>query len=406
MASNTSFSNSTAPTGTNTYDLTVGLKLDIEPLIQVLNPHDVPLQGGYGADPRLALPTGTCFEKKVEWLDETMLTPRSLLAASFGGSTNTIVDIIVTTGDRAKFTTGDVLLIQSLTTSTVQEYVRVTGYSATTADDLLVTRQYNSSTLSTFITGAQVVGVGTTLPEGSDPAQGRYIDRANRFNYTQIFGPIKIETSESDEAVQKYGIASEFNHQVGLGVNNVGISIDQALIYGTRLDDTTNKQRSMGGMTYYITTANGSTLDTTTTNLTETAFNTMLQGEYDLGGQADTLMVNSKSKRYISANWITIAGVATAGVGVVQIQRSDQTRGTIVEMYESDFGAQRILIDRWLNQPDAISFQRDQAEIETLRGLTFEMLGKTGDARKGMIVAEKTMRFHRSRHAGRFTALT
>lgn len=406
MASNTSFVNSTAPTGTNTYDLTVGLKLDIEPMIMVLSPHDIPLQGGYGADPRLALPTGTAFEKKVEWLDETMLTPRSTLGASFGGSTNTIVDLIVATGDRARFTTGDVLLVQSLTTATVQEYVYVTGYSATTADDLLVTRQYNSSTLSTFVTGAQVVGVGTSLAEGSDPNSGRYIDRANRFNLTQIFGPYKVETSESDEAVQKYGIASEFDHQVGVAVNNAAIGIDQALLYGTQLGDTANKRRTMGGFTYYITTANGSTLDTTTTNLTETAELAQLQALYDQGGHPDTLMVNSKSKRYISSNWITIPGVVTAGTGQVQVQRGDQTRGTIVQMYESDFGLIRILLNRWVNTNDAFNFERDQAEIATLRGLTFEMLGKTGDARKGMVVAEKSLRFRRARHAGRFSILT
>lgn len=405
MSSNTAFVNTNPPRGTNTYDLTVGIKLDIEPLIQFLNPHDTPLQGGYGADARLALPTGGAIAKKVEWLDEIMMTPRSTMAASFGGSTNTIVDLVVATGDRPRFTTGDILLLQSLTTASVQEYVRVTGYSATTADDLLVTRQYNSSTLSTFVTGALVVGIGTNLAEGSDPNRGRYIDRANNYNVTQIFGPLEVETSASDEAIQKYGVASEFDRQVMIATNNNAISLEQALLYGTRLEDTTNKRRTMGGMTYYITSANGSTIDSTSTSLTETAELTQLQALYDLGGSPDTLMVNSKGKRAISSTWVTIAGVATAGLGQVEIARSDTTRGTIVTSYESDFGMIRILLNRWLNQNDAINFERDQAEIATLRGMSFEMLGKTGDARKGMVVAEKSLRFRRARHAGRFTAL-
>lgn len=405
MASNTAFVNTSAPKGTNTYDLTVGIQLDIEPMIQFLTPHEVPLQGGYGADPRLALPTGGAFEKKVEWLDETILTPRSTLGASLAGSTNTVVDIVLATGDRPKFTTGDILLVQSLTTAATQEYVRVTGYSATTADDLLVTREYNSSTLSTFVTGATVLGLGTNLAEGSDPNSGRYIDRANRYNVTQIFGPYAVETSESDEAVTKYGISSEFDHQIMLAVNNAAISIDQALLYGTRLEDTSNKRRTMGGFTYYITSANGSTINSTDTSLTETAELTQLQACYDLGGRPDTLMVNSKGKRSISATWVTIAGVATAGLGQVNLNRTDTARGTIVHTYESDFGAINILLNRYLNVNDAINFERDQAEIATLRGLTFEMLGKTGDARKGMVVAEKSLRFRRARHAARFTAL-
>ncbi len=63
-------------------------------------------------------------------------------------------------------------------------------------------------------------------------------------------------------------------------------------------------------------------------------------------------------------------------------------------------------MNRWVNKNDAFSFERDQAEITTLRGLTFEMLGKTGDARKGMVVAEKSLRFRRAKHAGRYSVLT
>lgn len=406
MAQGTAFVNSTKPTGTNTYDLTVGIMLDIDPLIQRLNPNDVPLQGGYGSDPAIALPRDTCFEKKVEWLDEVLLTPQTTLGASFGGSTNTIVDLIVATGDRPRFTTGDILLVQSLTTASVQEYVRVTGYSATTADDLLVTRQYNSSTLSTFVTGATVLGMGTNLAEGSDPNSGRYVDRSDRYNMTQIFGPYMVEVSGSDDVVRKYGIASEFDHQVMNQVNNAAIAIDQGLLYGTMLEDTSNKRRTMGGFTWYITAANGSNINSTTTNLTEDAELTQLQALWTVGGHPDTLMVGGKTKRYVSANWVTVAGSATTGLAQVQIQRNDMTRGTIVRYYESDFGAIAILLNRYVNQNNAFNFQRDQATIKTLRPLSFEMLGKTGDARKGQVVGEKTLKFERAKHAGMFTALT
>lgn len=406
MAQGTAFANSTAPKGTNTYDLTVGIMLDIDPLIQRLNPNDVPLQGGYGSDPQVALPRDTCFEKKVEWLDEVLLTPQSTLGASFGGSTNTIVDLVVATGERVRFTTGDILLIQSLTTASVQEYVRVTGYSATTADDLLVTRQYNSSTLSTFVTGATVLGLGTDLSEGSDPSNGRYVDRSDRYNYTQIFGPYAVEISGTDDVIKKYGIGSEFDHQVMNQVNNAGITIDQALLYGTLLEDTTNKRRTMGGMTYYITAANGSTINSTSTHLVEDDLGAMLQTLWSVGGHPDTLMVGGTSKRYISNNWITVAGSATTGLAQVQIARTDMSRGTIVRYYESDFGAIKILLNRYVLKNNAFVFERDQATIKTLRPLGFEMLGKTGDARKGQIVGEKTLKFERAKHAGLFTALT
>ena len=65
-----------------TYDLATGVKLDVEDVIWLISPFDVPLQGGMGADGRTALSVDTAFEKKVEWLDEVLLTPKTTLAAS------------------------------------------------------------------------------------------------------------------------------------------------------------------------------------------------------------------------------------------------------------------------------------------------------------------------------------
>src|ERR1019366_10758636 len=72
---------STSPAFT-TYDLTTGVKLDIEDAIWLISPFDVPLQGAMGADGRVSLAQASCFEKKVEWLDETLLTPRTTQSAT------------------------------------------------------------------------------------------------------------------------------------------------------------------------------------------------------------------------------------------------------------------------------------------------------------------------------------
>ena len=117
-----------------TYDLTTGLYLNIEPLIAILSPFDVPLQGGQGADGRSALSTDTCFEKKVEWQDETLLTPLSTAAAT---ATTGQTYILVAAGDQIRFSTGDIVLVGA-------EYMRVTGYGTTT-DTLTVTRAYAGS---------------------------------------------------------------------------------------------------------------------------------------------------------------------------------------------------------------------------------------------------------------------
>lgn len=366
-----------------TYDLTTGLYLDIEGMIHILSPFDVPLQGGQGADGRSTLTTGTCFEKKVEWQDETLLTPLSAVAAT---ATTGQTYIVLTAGDTLKFSTGDIVLVGA-------EYMRVTGYGSTT-DSITVTRAYSGSAI-TVATDLQVVGVGTALPEGSDPENARAIDRTNRYNVTQIFGPTKISVSATENVVKKYGTegVGEFNKQVANRTKEHFIAREQALIYGVRAEDLTNKWRTLGGLDYWITT----NVDTTTTTFAESSLLAQAQIAYDAGGSPDRLMVGSTQKRKISG-WKTDL--------VLQEALSKDARGTVVNYFDSDFGRISVLLNRWVRKQNAYLFSRDQAEISTLRPMTFEMLAKTGDSINGQIVDELTLKFRRQGHAAKFNALT
>lgn len=365
----------------STYDLTVGVKLNIEDMIWLVSPFDVPLLGTNGADGRTTLASETCFEKKVEWLDETLLTPRSTLAAQ---ATTGDAYITVASGDQLKYQTGDVLLVDS-------EYMRITDYG-TTADTLLVTRAYSGSA-ATHVTSVAVLGVGAALPEGGDPPNARSLDRTNRFNYTQIFGPAKVEVSGTENAIQKYGIAgSEFDHQVANRTKELLVGMEQAILYGVRAEDTTNKWRTMGGFNYWITT----NVDSSTTTLTEAALLAQLQTCYDAGGAPDRVITGSKQKRVISA----------INTSAIRYTQDTNVRGQVVDFYDSDFGRQSVVLDRWCRTSDVFIFGRDQAVVNTLRPMQFEMLAKTGDAVKGEILAEKTMKLHRQSWAAKFTALT
>ena len=76
--------------------------------------------------------------------------------------------------------------------------MRVTGYG-TTADTLTVTRAYAGTATNAGVVGDQIVGIGSALPEGSDPPSARTRDRSNRFNMTEIFGPYQVQVSESEK---------------------------------------------------------------------------------------------------------------------------------------------------------------------------------------------------------------
>lgn len=331
---------------------------------------------------RSTLATGTCFEKLVQWQDETLLTQRTNLANG-GSMTNVQTTLTVTTGDGLKFDVGDVILVEA-------EYMRVTGVAT---DVLTVTRGYSGSTAATHADLLIVVGVGQTLPEGSDPNSARSIDRNNRTNFTQIFGPWAIQTSGTEDAIQKYGLAStEFDHQVANRMKEMAITMEQNLLYGVKFEDTTNRWRTFGGLIFWIST----NVDSTTTVLSESALLTQLQAAYDAGGAPDRIVTGSKQKRVVS----------NLNQSQIRYANQDDLRGQIVEAYDSDFGRQSVILDRWCRTADLFIFNRDQVEVDTLRPMQFEMLAKTGDSTKGQVVMEKTAVVRRQQHASRFSALT
>lgn len=386
----------TAPLGTaTTYSLNVGVKLNVENVIWTITPFDVPLQGTMGSDGRTALSSDTCFEKKIEWLDEVLLVPSSNLGGAMtAGDTFITVTSTAANAGSNNFQIGDVLLIDS-------EYMLVTGYGTTSpTTQLVVTKAFNGSASAAHSSGAIVKGVGQAMPEGSDPPQARAQDRLNRFNYTQIFGPTAVQVSGTENSVQKYGLTStEFDKQVANRIKEAFIGVEQALLYGGTPSDTAN-YRTMGGFVNYITT----NVDSATTTLSESALLAKLQDCFDAGGSPDRIVVGSKQKQVLSS----IAGPtgAVAANNAIRYAQDTNIRGQVVDYYDSDFGRAMICLDRWCRPSDLFMFSRDQATIATLRPLTFEMLAKTGDSTKGIVVGEKSLWFRKQTHAARFSALT
>lgn len=372
------------PTGTlSTYNLTVGVMLQVEDLIHLLDPFDVPLLGTYGADGRSTLASSVGHEKKTEWLDETLLSPRSTLAA---GSTAGATTFTVAAGHGLKFQAGDVIRIDA-------SFYRVTSVNYST-DVLTVTINYGGTNDANHANGAAVVGIGTALPEGSDPEAARAVDRTNRHNFTQIFGPYQIKVSGTENVIWKYGLrgTTEFQHQVANRLKETAVAIEQSLLYGIRNEDTGNNWRTMGGLDYYITVNN----DSSTTTITADKLLDQMQACYDAGGSPDRVVLGSKQKR-------TVSSFDSSGI---RYGRSEAARGQVVDWFISDFGQVSMHLNRWMRTRDLFIFGRDQAEVETLRPVVFEPLAKTGDSMKGQIVCEKTLKFRRDKHAAKFSALT
>lgn len=371
------------PVGTITsFDLTTGVIVDIDPMIKLLSPHETPLQSGVGSDGNTVLSMNSCFEKKVEWQDDTLLTPQSTLD---GAITDVVGTITVATDEQLRFDVGDVLLIGS-------EKLRVTAYGGG-ADELDVTRGVFGTTAAAHSDGALVTNLGAALPEGSDAPDPRSIDRTNRHNLTSIFGPTSVFASGTTQAIKKYGIVTtEFDYQASQRFKEDVIKCEQSLLYGTRFEDTTNRWRQMGGFNFYITT----NVDSSTNTLTDVLLLDQIQACWDQGGQVNRALAGSRQKRNIS----------NFDSDDIRLGRTDMGRGQYVEYFDSDFGRVDMVLHRWVRPTDLFLFARDQAIIRTLRPWQFKMLGDTGDSVKGMIVSEKTLQFEAERWAARFSALT
>lgn len=373
-----------------TYGLTGGVTpLNVEDMIYLLTPSDVPFQGTYNDPNSETPPTGprnsrlgmeSVDQKKVEWIEDELLPARSLLAEAGFDSSET--DLTVTTGDGKKFAIGHVIRVDD-------EFMRVT---AVTGDVLTVTRGFGDSSGAAHNEGAAVVGTGTALAEGSAPGDAKWVDRSGKFNYTQIFGPYKIELSGTEQAVRHYGVSDERSYQVQKRVKEIAIEFEQAIMYGQREEDTSNKWRTMGGMLHYITT----NVDSTTTSLDEDALLALMQDSYDQGGVIDLIAVGGTQKRNISA----------FNSSNIRLARADRIRGQVVDVYVSDFGEADILLNRHIRVSDLIGLDSQFVSLGTLRPLVVEPLGKVGDATLDQIVCEKTLKLRMEKRHARASALT
>lgn len=381
------------PTGKlSSFDLTTGVPVDMSEAVYLLSPVDTPLITGFGGDGLSVLSTENVEQIKVEWMDEEILTPKSTLAVNV---VTAGTEIVVAAGDQLKFSTGDVLMLGA-----AKERVKVTGYSATTADTLLVTRAFNTTpAATTHATSDTVIGLGTALAEGSDPENARAKDRTSRYNLTQIFGPTAVHMTRTEAKRPKYGnraAGGNWTRELLFRTKENTISREQAILYGTRYESTTEEVRTMGGLHYYINSQGN--VDSTTTQLTATAIQTNLQTNYNAGAVPDRIIANP-------ARFVSLTDVGT--VTTILESRTATVRGRApATQVLTQFGPVSLVPDRWAHTAHAFAIIRSNVSRGIFDPLMFEWLAKTGDAKKGQLVGEETLIVRGAQQMTLFSGLT
>jgi hypothetical protein len=367
------------------YDLTVGVKVNMDELIYLLSPQDTPFLTGVGGDGLTLIGTEPVDQIEFAWMHDTILTPRSGLGGITTGGQNWLT---VTAGDLTKFSTGDVITLQVAGNTT--EHIRVTGYGTTT-DSLTLTRAY-AGTAMTYATSSIIVGVGTALAEGSTPETARTVDRVQATNLTQIFGPTKLDMSRTEQQVSKYGVSNEWTHQLMARMKENAISREQAYLYGTKSNSTTTKIRTTSGLRAFI-----STNVTTATVLDVTTLTAVQLTAYNRGGFADVVMANPVG--FTSMNDANNTAIVTQSV-------ESAMRGRVrVQFVDTEFGSVLCARNRWMMPQDAFGFNREQVTRRILQGLIFERLAKIGDSDQGQIVCEEGLQVKGETHLFRFNSL-
>ena len=366
-----------------TYDLVAGVIVEIEPLIRQIAPTETPMQNSRGADGRLLIGSSPTTQKKFEWQDDSILTPRSTLASGITAGDTTLT---VAAGEQLRFGTGHVLVIND-------EQLRVTGYGST--DELTVTRGFNSTTAAIQANASAVLDLGVFLGEGSDPSAARSADWNNKWNMVQIKGPEQLAISITENMIPKYGLGmTQLDYQAAHRAAEMAIMYETTLLYGQRMEDSGSKMRQTGGLHWWIT--NNGVVDSTTTTLTETLLLDQLETLWGVGGSPTLCMLPFAQKRKIS-QWDS---------GDVRLGRDDDGRGNVVEYLDSDAGRLYFLVNRWIKSTDMFIYNSDQLKRRILRPMQLEALAKTGDSRKAQVVGEEGLQFVAPSQAGAFTALT
>lgn len=363
------------------YDLQVETKINIDELIYILTPDDLPLLSGIGSDGLGVIGKAPVDNTVFYWMEEDVPLPRGTAAEALDAVET---DLTVASGDAVKFAVGDAIRIDN-------EILLVTAVNTTT-EVLTVTRGALGSTAATHVDASEVVGVGTVLAEGSI-GSANFQGRDKYSNYTQIFSK-KLTVSRTEQSIPKYGVPNELNKQMKNAMLHCNVGIEQAALYGIKYEDSATRVRSTGGLNHYITT----NVDSSSEWLTVTNIETQQQAAYDNGGYFE--FITARPAAFQALN--NIMGNERVQTVTVEDARRGRRRAQVVM---TEFGEVTLVRNRYVRKNEAFAYNRDNFIQRVFQPLVAQKLAKTDDTDSFMMVAECGFQVKGQDHMAKWTAL-
>jgi len=242
-------------------------------------------------------------------------------------------------------------------------------------------------------------GQNGRVVEGSDATGGTLTSRTRVGNYCQINRKaFTVSDSQNAGNLQKAGVGStEYEYQLSKALKEIALDIEVDIVSGvSAAGDSATARASRGVLSFIATNVETGSASPGDQALTETLYNDSLQTIFGTGGNPDTTYANGFQKRKISA---------FTGSQTRNIEASSKKLIASLDVYESDFGLQRIILDRYMDTDKIVQLQKDMWKIAMYRPVKHTPLAKTGSAMKGMVEAEWTLECLAEKSGGKITEL-
>jgi len=354
--------------GLAVYDHFTGIGEDVSDLVAFLAPYETPLLDIVGTSDYPAT------NVKHEWLEDTLNPTTDTLSTAISSTGRAAGDqVTLTVAHPGYFREGDLIQV-------AKEVLLVNSVSATST--IGARSGYGGSTIVTSLgAGAAVTIIGNAALEGEETDEDRTTTQVRRANYCQIL-KVGVKVSGTAQAVGWATTRNKLADTKLARARELLRDLEKTIVLG-RTDTATigsaSGRRTMAGIVCSL-----STNVTSCGTLTETTLGNLLQGCYDQGSKdVDLIVVPPALKRVISG-WNSSR---------VRVTNDESTYRNAVEVYESDFGVQRVVMNRWLPRDTLLVLDSRRIKVVPLAGRTFayEELAKSGDYLRGQIVGEYTL---------------
>ena len=220
-----------------------------------------------------------------------------------------------------------------------------------------------------------------TVPTANDNAQVEGVDFQSEDQYapdragsfTQIFTKWP-HVSDTQKAVRSAGVKDLYNYNVTNKLKQIALEVEIALVQGTGNSGASATAREIKGFLAAMTTNTASGAGASAATLTETMYNALLKTIWESGGDADTTFCTGTLKQ-------TISGFT--GGSTKNVDAKSKKLIASVDVYEGDFGLQKIIAHRLMPASTLAALERDKWAVCLASENQTYSLGQIGRFHKG-----------------------